>query len=78
MTNQWLVQMREKAGENAGENNDVHSLGRRREEAGFHPAVHGSRGSLTAARTAQAPPPLASPVPSGPCMSRPFLPHGFL
>ena len=53
MTNQWLVQIRETAGENAGENNDVHSLGRRHEEAGFHPAGHGSRGSLTAAGTAQ-------------------------
>lgn len=78
MTNQWLVQIREEAGENAGENNDVHSLGRRREEAGFHPAVHGSAGSLTAARTAQGHPPPTSPVPSGPCMSRPFMPQGFL
>lgn len=60
MTNQWLVQMREKAGEDAGENNGERSLERCHEEAGFHPEVHGSAGSLTAARSAQGGPSVPS------------------
>lgn len=60
MTNQWLVQMREEAGEDAGENNGAHSLERCREEAGFHPPVHGSTGSLTTARAAQGGPSVPS------------------